>query len=170
MFQGRKMKKRVWSILSVVAILSACAPVIFKQGLRELDPEITFQNLLQDPDRYRGKMVLFGGQIVSTIVKEGETWVEILQKPLDSRQKAEDTDVSYGRFLVHFTDFRDPAIYSAERKITVLGEVQGKKVLPLKEMDYSYPVLIARESHLWKPETNRGPFFHFGIGVGGVFR
>ena len=170
MIQGGEMKKRVWSILSVIAILSACAPVISKQGLRESDSEITFQNLLQDPDRYKGKVVLFGGQIVSAVVKEGATWIEVLQKPLDSQQKAEDTDVSYGRFLVLFADFRDPAIYATERKITVLGEVQGKKVMPLKEMDYSYPVLIPRESHLWKPETNRGPFFHFGIGVGGVFR
>jgi outer membrane lipoprotein len=110
-----------------------------------------------------------GGDIVTTTVKEGETWVEVLQKPLDSGQKPEDTDVSYGRFLVHFRDFRDPAIYAGGRKITVLGQVQGKKVMPLKEMDYTYPVLIPRESHLWKPETKSGPLFHFGIGVGGVF-
>jgi outer membrane lipoprotein len=168
--QEKKMKKRVWFIMSVVALLSACAPVISKQGLRELDPEITFQKLLKDPDRYKEKVVLLGGQIVSTTVKEGETWVEVLQKPLNSQQEPEETDVSYGRFLVHFMDFRDPAIYSGERKITVLGEVQGKKVMPLKEMDYTYPVLIPRESHLWKPETSSGPFFHFGIGVGGVFR
>ena len=139
MVQEKKMKKRVWFIMSVVALLSACAPVISKQGLRELDPEITFQKLLKDPDRYKEKVALSGGQIVSTTVKEGETWVEVLQKPLSSQQKPEDTDVSYGRFLVHFMDFRDPAIYSGERKITVLGEVQGKKVMPLKEMDYTYP-------------------------------
>ena len=168
--QERKMKKLAWFIMGVFALLSACTPVISKQGLRELDPEITFQSLLLDPDRYRGKVGLWGGQIVSTTVKEGETWVEVLQKPLDSDQKPQDTDMSYGRFLVHFLDFRDPAIYSGERKITVLGEVQGKKVMPLKEMDYTYPVLIPRESHLWKPEMKSGPLFHFGIGVGGVFR
>jgi outer membrane lipoprotein len=164
------MKKGLGSILSVVAILSACAPVISQQGMKELAPEITFQNLLQDPDRYKGKVVLFGGQIISAVVKEGATWIEVLQKSLDSRQKPEETDVSHGRFWVVFPDFRDPAIYAAERKITILGEVQGKRVMPLKEMDYSYPVLIPRESHLWEPETHRGPFFHFGIGVGGVFR
>ena len=164
------MKKPMWFIVGVMVFLSACASVISKQGLREADPEITFQVLLQDPDRHKGKVVLLGGEIVTTTVKEGETWVEVLQKPLDSDQKPEDTDVSYGRFLVHFRDFRDPAIYAGERKITVLGQVQGKKVMPLKEMDYTYPVLIPLESHLWKPETKSGPFFHFGIGVGGVFR
>jgi outer membrane lipoprotein len=164
------MKKPAWFILSVIALLSACASVISKQGLREADPGITFQVLLQDPDRQKGKVVLWGGEIVTTTVKEGETWIEVLQKPLNSDQKPEDTDVSYGRFLVHFRDFRDPAIYAGERKITVLGQVQGKKVMPLKEMDYPYPVLIPRESYLWKPEAKSGPFFYFGIGVGGMFR
>ena len=164
------MKKPIWFIVGVMVLLSACASVISKQGLREADPKITFHVLLQDPDRQKGKVVLLGGEIVTTTVKEGETWIEVLQKPLDSDQKPEDTDVSYGRFLVHFNDFRDPAIYAGERKITVLGQVQGKKVMPLKEMDYTYPVLIPLESHLWKPETKSGPFFHFGIGVGGVFR
>jgi outer membrane lipoprotein len=163
------MKNPAWFILGVMALLSACAPVISKQGLREAAPEITFQSLLQDPDRHKGKVVLLGGQIIATTLKEGETWIEILQKPLNSEQKPEDTDVSYGRFLVYFRDFRDPAIYSAERKITVLGEVQGKKIMPIKEMDYTYPVLIPREFHLWQPETKSGPRFQFGIGVGGRF-
>ncbi len=164
------MKKLSWLIVGLVVLLSACTAAISRQGMRELDPEITFQGLLQDPNRFKGKVVLFGGQIVSTTVREGETWLEVLQKPLDSDQKPEDTDVSYGRFLVYFREFRDPAIYAAGRKITVLGEVQGKKVMSLKEMDYTYPVLIPRESHLWKPEAPRGPAFHFGIGIGGVFR
>ncbi len=168
--EGRKMKKPSWIIGSAMVLLSACASVISQQGLREADPQITFQVLLQDPDRQKGKVVLLGGEIVTTTVRESETWVEVLQKPLDSGQKPEDTDVSYGRFLVRFPDFRDPAIYAVGRKIAVLGEVQGKKVMPLKEMDYTYPVLIPRESYLWKPEVKSGPFFHFGIGVGGVFR
>ena len=167
--QEKKMKKPMWFIVGVMVLLSACAPVISKQGLREADSEITFQVLLQDPDRQKGKVVLLGGEILTTTVKEGETWIEVLQKPLNSDQKPEDTDVSHGRFMVHFMDFRDPAIYAGGRKITVLGQVQGKKVMPLKEMDYTYPVLIPREFYLWKPEVQSGPLFHFGIGVGGVF-
>ncbi len=158
-----------WLMVALAISFSACTSVISKQGLKELDPQITFPNLLQDPDRYRGKVVLYGGQILSTTVKGGETWIEVLQKPLDSEQRPEDSDVSYGRFLVHFPDFRDPAIYAGERKITVLGEVLGKKVMPLKEMDYTYPVLLPRESYLWKPESYPGPAFHFGIGVGKTF-
>jgi hypothetical protein len=71
-------------------------------------------------------------------------------------------------FLVRFEGFLDPASYAVGKKITVLGEVAGKKVLPLKEMDYSYPVLLPREHYLWKPEDfYGGSSFHIGIGVGG---
>ena len=97
--------------------------------------------------------------------------MEVLQQPLDRNQKPTDTDVSYGRFLVRFEGFLDPAIYAGGKNVTVLGEVAGKRVQPLKEMEYTYPVLIPREHHLWKPEDPySGPSFHIGIGIGGVIR
>jgi outer membrane lipoprotein len=164
------VRRALFFTLSLMGLFSACAPVISKQSLREVDAGLTFQELIKDPDRHKGKVVLLGGQIVTVTIRDGETWVEVLQQPLDWQEKPEDTDLSYGRFLVRFLDFRDPAIYSAGRKITVAGEVQGKKVWPLKEIEYNYPVLIPRESHLWKPESGGGPFFHIGIGVGGVIR
>ena len=158
-----------WFLLTVslVALLSACAPVFSKQSLREVDPAITFQELIKDPQKYSGKVTLVGGRILATTVRGGETWVEVLEQPLDWQQKPEDTDVSHGRFLVRFADFRDPVIYAAGRKITVIGEVQGKIVLPLTGMEYTYPLLLPREHHLWEPETGFGPSFHIGIGIGG---
>jgi outer membrane lipoprotein len=166
----KSVRRNFFFTISLVGLLSACAPVISKQSLREVDAGLTFQELIKDPDRHKGKVVLLGGQIVTSTVRDGETWVEVLQQPLNWQERPEDTDLSYGRFLVRFLDFRDPAIYLAGRKITVAGEVQGKKVLRLKEIEYHYPVLIPRESYLWKPEAGGGPFFHIGIGVGGVIR
>jgi len=115
-------------------------------------------------------MALVGGEIISSTVKEGETWMEVLQQPLNWHLKPKETDLSYGRFLVNFMEFRDPVLYAPGRKITVLGKVAGKKILPLQEIMYSYPVLIPHESHLWKPETRGGPLLHFGVEVGGMIR
>ncbi len=48
------------------------------------------------------------------------------------------------------------------------GQVEGKVVRPLKEMNYTYPVLIVREHYLWKPDdVYSTPRFGIGIGVGG---
>ena len=153
--------------IGIMILLAACAPAISQESLKGADPEIPFQGLIKDPERYQGKVIVVGGQIVTTSVREGESWVEILQHPLDSQRKPQDTDVSYGRFLVRFEGFIDPAIYAAGKKITVVGEVQGKKVLPLGQMEYSYPVLQPREHHLWSPDPPYGgPTFHIGIGIG----
>jgi outer membrane lipoprotein len=103
-------------------------------------------------------------------MESDQTWIEILQKPLDSQQKPQYTDVSYGRFLIHFPDFRDPAIYAPGRELTVVGEVEGVMIQKIKEMDYAYPVIVPKESHLWEPQSMTSPLFNIGIGVGGVFR
>jgi outer membrane lipoprotein len=158
-------------MIMLIIFLAACTQAIPKESLNKVDPNLSFQMLIKDPESYQGKNILVGGQILGTTAWEGETWVEVLQKPLDWQNKPKDTDESFGRFLIRFESFADPAIYAAGKKITLVGEVLGKKVRPLKDMDYAYPVLTPRDHYLWKPEDSSGPSFHFGIGVGvGVYK
>ena len=139
-------------ILSTVMIgfLTACAHVISQESLKEADPDLTFQSLIEDLNRYQGKKILVGGRILSTENREGGSWLEVLQHPLDWQQRPKDTDESYGRFLVRFGGFLDPAIYQEGREISAAGVVVGQETLPLGHIQYSYPVIQAREIHLWK--------------------
>ena len=159
---------RLFILIILAVFLTACTQAIPQESLKMADPNLTFQMLIKNPEQYRGKKILAGGQILGTSTREGETWIEVLQKPLDWQNKPKDTDESFGRFLIRFEGFADPAIYTAGKLITVLGEVLGKKVQPLKNMDYAYPVLTPRDHYLWKPESGGGPMFHFGIGIGTV--
>lgn len=153
--------------LVFMTLLVSCGPVISKNVMSYVDPSVSFQDLIKDPDRFKGKTVVLGGSIISTSVKPEETWMEVLQQPLGSRQRPEDTDISYGRFLVKFADYRDPAVYSPGRSITVAGQVLGKQTRPLGQIQYGYPVLLAREAHLWKIESYAAqPSVTFGFGVG----
>jgi len=156
---------------ALLALTVSCGPVISKQVMTQVDPNITFPELLKNPERYKGKTVVFGGRIIETSVKPRETWMEILQLPLEYRQKPEDTDISQGRFLVVFPDYRDPAIYSPGRSMTVAGQVVGSEARKIGQVDYVYPVLSAKEAHLWKVEDYyySQPGFTFGLGVG-IFR
>lgn len=164
-------KVRLYVAIALAFILIACAPVISDKSLREANLSIPFQELQKNPDVYAGKVVILGGRIISATAKKQETWVEVLQQPLDRQYRPENRDVSHGRFLIVFQGFLDPAIYAPHRLITVAGEVTGKKVLPIKEIQYTYPVLSPREHALIKPEDyyDNQPQFHFGFGLG-IFR
>jgi len=164
-----KMAWKAFLTLLAALLVWGCATPISEQALKQAEPGILFGELIGDPEKFKGRVVLLGGQIVSTTVKEGGTWVEVVQKSLDGRHEPKDTDDSLGRFLIDYNDFRDPAIYAQGRKITVVAEVQGKRTLPLKEIQYTYPVLTPRETHLWQSRDPNESRFHFGIGVGGVF-
>jgi outer membrane lipoprotein len=161
------MIRKTVPVACFLMLLSACAPVISQTTMSTVDKSISSPALQQSPDAFKGRVVLLGGQIIATTVKANETWIEVLEKPLDWQQKPSYADQSSGRFLVRFQGFMDPAIYAAGRMLTVVGEVEGKKVLPLKEIQYTYPVIASREYYLWKPEdVYASPRFSIGVGVG----
>jgi outer membrane lipoprotein len=165
------MVKKVAFAVILSFILSGCTSVLSTSVMQEADDKVTFTDLQKQPDRYRGVLVILGGQIVQTVVKESETWVQVLQLPLGAQQRPENTAPSQGRFIVIFKRFADPLVYEKGRKITVAGVVQGGRVIMLNDRPHNVPVLIERETYLWKtedyyPAYGPGPAFQFGIGVG----
>ena len=164
-----KMIKKLFVLISIMVFLSSCAPVISSEVLQRADRQLTFQELTKDPEQYRGKIVVIGGRILSSSVEDGTTWIQVLQQPLGWKHKPAASDVSYGRFLVHFKEYRDPEIFRTDRLITVAGEIEGKKVRLIDTLTYSYPVVIPREFHIWKPEDAE-PRLRFGIGIGTIIR
>ncbi|MCG6534361.1 MAG: Slp family lipoprotein [Syntrophales bacterium LBB04] len=142
--------KSAAGILSVVMMLSACAPVISPQLMERVDRNLTYGSLASRPDEANGKIVLLGGTIVQTVPKPHETEIEVVQKQVSSSGEPYLTDQSEGRYLVVVNRFLDPAIYRSGRDITVVGEVQGSVLRRLGEIDYRYPVIAALEIYLWK--------------------
>lgn len=134
-------------------LLSGCAHVISRDMLDQVDQEITFADLRNDPSRYRGKTVLLGGVIVDTFIEKNETLLEIYQTELDSISEPIDPDRSQGRFLAQYRGFMDSEIWRKGRKVTVAGIVEGEKTRKLENMDYRYPYLRVREIHLWEERT-----------------
>ena len=53
--------------------------------------------------------------------------------------------------------------------ITVVGTLNGSKVLPIGELKYTYPVVDLIEIKLWPKGMQTQPMIHFGIGVGTYF-
>lgn len=146
--------------------LTGCAPVISKQLRQQVAKDLTLGAVSKKPDAYKGKVVLWSGVIISSVnLKEG-TMIEVLQKPADMQGKPKDVNESEGRFLALYHGYLDVAIYNEGRKVTVAGEVQGKRIQPLGEIDYTYPLISAKEIHLWSVEKEERfyypyPYWHY---------
>ena len=81
------MPKRIALAVIFAFVLSGCTSVLSTRVVQEADDKVTFTDLQKQPDRYRGTVVILGGQIVETVVKESETWVQVLQLPLGAQQR-----------------------------------------------------------------------------------
>jgi outer membrane lipoprotein len=78
-------------------------------------------------------------------------------------------DQSEGRFIVQSKQLLDPAIYEKDVLLTVVGTLNGSKVLPIGGFKYAYPLVESIEIKLWPKELQTQPMIHFGIGVGTSF-
>jgi outer membrane lipoprotein len=144
------MMKRLLIFGIALSFLSGCVHAVSRDVLKEVDREITFSALIEDPTAYQGRVVLLGGVIVKTVNKEEGTLLEVYQTRLDREGRPTDTDRSEGRFLALYQGFIDSEIYKVGRQVTIAGTVQGEKVDPLGEIEYHYPYLLVKEIHLWK--------------------
>jgi outer membrane lipoprotein len=142
-------------VAMVVTVLAGCAPAISKHALRQVDREISFSQLHAAPEEYKGKTLLVGGVIVDTVNKKEGTVLTVYQTALDASNRPTDIDTSEGRFLALYEGLLDGEIYRKGRLVTVVGVVQGARVMPLGEIDYRYPLLRVKEIHLWKVERPR---------------
>jgi outer membrane lipoprotein len=112
--------------------------------------DLTFRVVQADPDRYIGKVVIWGGIIIETANRQDGTYMKVLQTPLDWGEKPKDAEASQGRFLLKYPTFLDKEIYRKGRKLSIAGEIIGKEILPIGEISYTYPFILAKELHLWK--------------------
>jgi outer membrane lipoprotein len=146
------MTKGFFTILGVLLCLSACAHVISKDALEQVDNQLTFSELLKAPDEHEGKAVVLGGVIVGLVNKKEGSLLEVYQTAVDQQGKPVNLDSSAGRFLALYEGLLESQIYRKGRRVTLAGIVQGEKIMKLGETDYRYPYIVIEEIHLWEEE------------------
>lgn len=154
---------RILLVLLAAGLFLSCVP-LSKEVLRQVDESLTFSGVQKDPQMFVGKTVLWGGVIVKITNRQDETILEVRQSELDVEKRPKNLDSSAGRFIVRQAGFLDPAIYKEGRQITVAGEIAGKETLPLGGIQYTYPVILAKEIHLWEkidPRFYRYPYWDY---------
>jgi len=157
------MKSRfTWFLLlSFIILLSGCVHVISKDLRIKSDPSLTLSQVRQNPDTFKGKLVVWGGEIIETVnQRDGTTQIEVFQRPLGWRGEPNETYPSEGRFLVLADKYLDPYVFQRGKKITVAGEIQGENLKSLGEMDYHYSIVSSKQIYLW-PEYYYQPYPYY---------
>ncbi|TAN43130.1 MAG: hypothetical protein EPN25_01405 [Nitrospirae bacterium] len=131
-------------------LLSACSHVISREILQGAEQNVSFSQLADNTGPFLNKTVILGGTIAEIRRSRAGAEIEVVQNPLDSLGGIIDRDVSEGRFIVMSKKRIDPFIYKKGRGITVAGNVVGTSKKRFGEVEYSYPLLEAREIYLWR--------------------
>ena len=129
-------------------LFQGCLP-ISKQLRAQADRTLSFQQVSQNPEAYKGKIVIWGGEIIETInQKDGTTLIVVLQRPMDWMEEP-DLRRSEGRFILLVEGYVDPYVFRRGRRITIAGEIVGRKVMRLGELEYPYPLVRSKQIYLW---------------------
>ncbi len=78
---------RLFFLALLLAAVSACAYPISQQYREQARPGLTFSMVLKNPDAYIGSIVIWGGMIVETHNRPGETEITVLETPLGYEEK-----------------------------------------------------------------------------------
>ena len=163
--------------MAMLVLVAGCASsfIIPEPLEQQIDKGVTFNQVLDSPDSYRGKLVVWGGEVLNAKAVKGGTQLEVLQLPLDEDQGPVTERVeSKGRFMAWQKEFLDPATIADGTRVTVVGEVTGASVEKMDEADYRYPTVDVKHLHRWEGRRadeprSYGPWWGVfgGVGFGG---
>lgn len=175
-----KRSRSIIAIASLAAFLSACVspPFVTEGVVTDLRPVDWLEKDRVDEDvvdetaaTSESTRVLWGGVVINAANTASATEIEILSYPLDYLQRPDVSRRSTGRFLLLVDDYVETADFSAGRRVTALGAVQGTETGQIGESEYLYPVLkldALTDLHRWTAEeyNNSRPYSPIGIGIG----
>lgn len=145
---------RIASLIAISLILGGCASLpddLTSPEGQALLPFADSKTVAASQQKAR-----WGGEIVTVRNLAQGSQVEVVQFVLSSNGYPVKSDNSGGRFRIETSNFIDPAIYKAGRKVTALGEFDRIESGKIDEQPYNFPILKTESVHLW-PEVKDPP-------------
>lgn len=128
-------------------LITGCAHWISEPSRALADRNITFRELRESPDAYRGKNVMLGGIVTAFVRTKEGTQLEVEEHRLDSRELPDESIPSRGRFLATTPNALDPDEYAPGSLVSLMGVVEGEKTLARAGREHAYPVIAVKELH-----------------------
>jgi outer membrane lipoprotein len=151
--------------LLVVLTLGGCASQI-PQAIRSAPAEpLAVTQVQQDPARFNGQQVRWGGTIIAVTNRPDSTAIEVLARPLGYDGRPRSASQGEGRFIARVAGFLDPAEYEKDRRLTVAGPVTGVETRPVGDFPYVYPVVRVEAHVLWPKVPPPGFYPYYAPGL-----
>lgn len=147
-------RRRIRNLLGTFAslvLLSACATSVPKSIQEAPKPALQLNEVRNNPPV--GARVRWGGTIAALQHKAQESWLEIVERPLDRDGMPLRGDTSGGRFIARVNGFLEPTVFKDGRLITVSGTISGKETRRIGEYDYDFVVVKTDEYYLWPQQS-----------------
>ena len=131
----------------------------------QVSRDIAFESIKKEPDKFKGRVVVLGGKVLSARRLKNSTQVEVLQLPLDRADGPILTLAdSKGRFLAYQEAFLDPATVPAGTLVSMIAEITGSKTQSLDDVEYTYPTVKIRTLKVWEAQRYMpwpGPYYPY---------
>lgn len=159
--KGETMKqiRLYWIVFLLLGV--GCAHPISKGFRNQVDPALSFNQIMQSPNDHVGKKVVWGGTIVKTRNLKNMTEIEVVEKDLDCFGYPSNGDTSRGRFLFRKQGYLEAEIFTKDRMVTGAGTVVASKSGKIGDVEYEFPVIEVEELKLWDqpyPGYGYGPY------------
>lgn len=144
--------------LAVTGLLSACMTMPAQLNLPVTPLSLGEVRAAKVPNNHQ--VVRWGGVIAAVENHSSDTWIELVEQPLNEQGRPMMVDRSGGRFMVKIPGFVDPSIYAKGRELTVVGNLDGSFRATIgKDYHYDYPVVAATSHYLWPPRVERDTYY-----------
>jgi starvation-inducible outer membrane lipoprotein len=135
---------RSWSFPLIFGLILAvgCVPAIDTRLQQEAGPLVSFGELSAGPDKYKGRLTILGGEVMSVTPWEKGSLLTVDQRQLDDRFYPVGA-TSGGTFLVLSDVWLNSNEYLPKSKVVVAGVVEGEKdgrlLLMARQVTYLAP-------------------------------
>lgn len=155
-----------WLVLtiSLLCVFLSCSPLPRKY-LHQAEPGVTLTDLVSNPDRYRGKVVILGGTIVEEKQDRGQLWLRMRNRPLDEDYHPHRPPLlegpEAGRYWVLLSPDKIQKNHRNWARVTVVGQVVGMKSSTGQTDQGDEPVLAAMYVRGWGGSAHKDAWEDF---------
>jgi starvation-inducible outer membrane lipoprotein len=114
-----------WVIIGLTLAVG-CAPAISTSLQQEAGSRVGFAELSSQPDKYKGRLTILGGEVMSVTPWGKGSLLTVDQRELDDRLNPVGT-ASGGTFVVESDEWLNSKVYVPQSKVVVAGVVEGAK-------------------------------------------